>query len=107
MQAKCHEEQPKQPNSNGKHQQHNNNKGTMDEVLVLEEAYDVQHNDVDFQTTTIEPDPDEIHFDDGAVTCHMEAYSILHFPVDGQCIGSICVEVDTGAGGNIVPLCVF
>ena len=43
----------------------------MDEVPVLEEAYDVQHDKVDMHTITIDQDPDEIQVDDAAVTCHM------------------------------------
>ena len=79
----------------------------MDEVQVLEEVCEVQHEEVDLHNIIIGPDPDEIHIDDSTVIHHTEAYMILQIAEDDQCTGSTCVKVETGAGGNIMPLCVY
>ena len=79
----------------------------MDDIQVQDEAYHMQHDEVDLHTITIDPDPYEIHVDNAAVTFHTEVYMILQLPVDGQHAGSVCVKVDTRPSGNIMPLYVF
>ena len=46
----------------------------MDEVQVLEEAYDMPYDEVDLETVTIDPEPNENHVDDATYTPHIEAY---------------------------------
>ena len=67
--------------------------GKMDEVKDLEEAYNVQHDEVDLHNVTIDPDLDKTYVDSVTVTHHTEAYTVLHVPVDGQYTGSVCVKV--------------
>ena len=53
----------------------------MDEKWVLEDVYNVQHDEVDLHTITIDPDPDKIHVDDATVmlqrSIHNTAYASL------------------------------
>ena len=50
-QATCH---AGQPSASGKHQQCNNHKGKMDDIQVLEDECDVQHDKVDLHVITID-----------------------------------------------------
>ena len=38
-----------------------------------------------------------------------EAYTTIQLPASASRKGtaSLCIKVDTGAGGNVLPLCVF
>ena len=54
-------------------------------------------------------DQDEIMTDDINRPRKIEAYTIVHLPTDcdGKTNASVWVKVNTGAGGDVMPLRVF
>ena len=76
------------------------------------DEYDSQYNEIDKHFINVRPDlsftgdPDEIEEDDVAIPRKTEAYTIVHLPTscEGETDASVCVKVDTEAGGNVMPL---
>ena len=76
------------------------------------EEYDSQYAEIDIHFINVKPDlsftddPDEIKVDDVAKPRKAEAYTTVHLPTscEGKTNASICVKVDTGAGGNVMLL---
>ena len=77
-------------------------KGRTD--LVDLDEYDSQYDEIDLHT--VNDDLDEIKVDDMIEPQKTEAYTIVHLPTsnNGRTDASVRVKVDTGAGGNIMPL---
>ena len=59
--------------------------------------------------TTGDTHPQEIVIDDVCATWYNEAYTMVKLPasISSKRTASLCVKVDTGAGGNVLPLHVF
>ena len=77
-------------------------KGRTD-LLDLDE-YDSQYDEIDLHT--VNGNLDEIKVDDMIEPQKTEAYTIVHLPTSNNCKtnASVRVKVDTGAGGNVMPL---
>ena len=60
-------------------------------------------------TTTQHAHPEEIMVRDVCAPQCNEAYTTIQLPASASRKGtaSLCIKVDTGAGGNVLPLCVF
>ena len=79
------------------------------------DEYDSQYDEIDIHFINVDPDliftddPDEIIVDDVAKPRKTEPYTIVHLPTscEGKTDASIHVKVDTGVGGNVMPLRVF
>ena len=58
---------------------------------------------------TVNDNLDDIKVDDMVEPWKTEAYTIVHLPTSnyGKTNASVRVKVDTGAGGNVMPLQVF
>ena len=69
--------------------------------------YDSQYDEINLQT--VNDNLDEIKVDDMVEPWKTEAYTIVHLPTSNssKTNASVRVKVDTGAGGNFVPLQVF
>ena len=80
-------------------------KGRTD--LVDLDEYDSQYDEIDLHT--VNDNLDEIKVDDMVEQWKIEAYTIVHLPTsnNGRTDASVRVKVNTGAGGNIMPLQVF
>ena len=80
-------------------------KGRTDLVDLNE--YDSQYDEIDLHT--VNDNLDEIKLDDMVEPQKTEAYTIVHLPTsnNGKTDASVRVKVDTGAGGNVMPLRVF
>ena len=78
--------------------------------LVDVDDYDGQYNEIDIHFINVKPD---LSFtddpDDVAKSRKTEAYTIVHLPTscEDKTDASVHVKVDTGAGGNVMPLKVF
>ena len=84
------------------------NKGRkVGQNLVDLDEYDSQYDEIDLHT--VNDNLDEIKVDDMVEPQKTEAYTIVHLPTsnNGKTNASVRVKVDTGAGGNIMPLQVF
>ena len=75
--------------------------------LVDVDDYDIQYDEIDLHI--VNDDCDEIKVDDLIAPWKTEAYTIVHLPTsnNGKTDASVRVKVDTGAGGNVMPLQVF
>ena len=72
-------------------------------------TYDELFIDVINYGTVGDTYPEEIVVDDiHAPQCN-DAYIMVQLPASASSKGtaSLCIKVDTGAGGNVLPLCVF
>ena len=113
---KSAEEVPLPVNRMGKHNTPKKQKVPWEEghaVIIEMEEFDVQYDEIDVHFVGPYPDMasdlDEIMIDDIKKSSKTEAYTIRHLPADcdGKTNASIWLKINTGAGGNVMPLRVF
>ena len=102
MQRRCPPHRQSDKTKPTKRHRQQGKKGRTD--IVDLDKYDSQYDEIDLHT--VNDNLDEIKVDDMVEQRKTEAYTIVHLPTsnNGRTNASVRVKVDTGAGGNIMPL---